>query len=140
MNKHGFTLVELLTVIVLIGIISSVAVISYSNFIGNSRDRVYETYMDTLHAETAMYLLSNPSLIPLDNETNIFYLRENIGQNINYSQINNPDDNSDFCTGSSDDTDSFVEVKRKDGDSMISLTYIVHLKCKEFTKIKEYKN
>ena len=41
MNKKGFTLVELLGVIILLGILATIAVVGYSNYLGNSKKKAF---------------------------------------------------------------------------------------------------
>ena len=64
MNKKGFTLVELLAVIVIIALLSSIAAVSYTTFVNSTRDRVYKTYEDTIKSAAEMYLIDNPGEIP----------------------------------------------------------------------------
>lgn len=132
LNKKGYTLVELMATIVIIAIISSIAVVSYNAFIKQTNTRVYETYIDTVHDEMAMYLSKNTVEIPNNGATKTFYLN-----NMNFTEIRNPDNTSDKCKSSDQTKDSYIEVTRSD-KSIISLKYKVCLKCNSYNKCKEY--
>ena len=132
MNKKGYTLVELMATIVIIALVSSIAVVSYNTFIKQTTTRVYETYMDTVHDEMAMYLSKNTVEIPNNGATKTFYLN-----NMNFTEIRNPDNTSDKCKSSDQTKDSYIEVTRSD-KSVISLKYKVCLKCNSYNKCKEY--
>ncbi len=58
MNK-GFTLVELLGVIIIISIISGIAVVSVTYILENSRNSVYKNYESTLSGSARNYLIKN---------------------------------------------------------------------------------
>lgn len=49
-NKNGFTLVELLAVIVILSIISSIAVVSYNSYISKSKKDYYDTAVENMAA------------------------------------------------------------------------------------------
>ncbi len=135
MNKKGFTLIELMSVIVIIALISGIATISYTSFINQSRERTFESYMDTLHAEVSTYLMKNTNIIPSNKET--FYLDNLLGSG-DVSYINNPADAIDKCTSADVSKDSYIEVTRNTTSSMISLSYKVCLKCNNYNNCKEY--
>ena len=59
MNNKGFTLVELLGVIVIIAILSSLAVLTFNTVIQNGRKGVYKTHEQTLADSGRDYLIEN---------------------------------------------------------------------------------
>ena len=132
LNKKGFTLVELMATIVIIALVASIAMISYESFIKQSTNRVYETYVDTIHAEMAMYLTDNSTQIPSNGTTKTFYLND-----MTFTEIHNPDNTNDKCKNADQSKDSYIEVTRNDKD-MLSLSYKVCLKCNSYSKCKEY--
>ena len=135
MNKKGFTLFELLAIIVIIGVISGIATISYRSIINASADRVYTSYEDTMHAEAA-YMLTNRY-----NEVNFINNKARLSLNdLKIEPINNPNTKSDRCTG------SYVDVTRTrtSSNSVLSITYKVCLICQDYnstgTNCRTYEN
>lgn len=64
MEKNGFTLVELLSVIVVIAILIGVASISFNSLIESQKQEVYKNYEQTLKSNARHYLIDNTNLIP----------------------------------------------------------------------------
>ena len=64
MNKKGFTLAELLGVIVVIAILSTIAVISVNYITNNSKESLYTNYESTIESAVRNYFIDNPELIP----------------------------------------------------------------------------
>ena len=122
MNRKGFTLVELLAVIVIIGLLSSIAIIAYNSFIDNARDRVYKTYENTMKAEAEMYLIDNPGMVPSVNGQRRIEIEQ-----LEIDPIQNPDNSNDLCLN------SYVLIKRGANVGInYNLTYDVCLKCNEY--------
>ena len=133
-NNHGFTLVELLAGIVILGFIAGIALVSYTSLINNSKQQLYESYMDTVHDELAIYFIEHTGDIPNKGNTLKLYLN-----NLNITPIINPDDSSDDCRSSDTSKDSYIEVERDDSThGVIALKYKVCLKCQSFHKCKNY--
>ncbi len=140
MNKKGYTLIELLSVIIIIALISAIAIVSYSYFIKRANNSVYDTYIDSMHEAAIMYFTNNTGNLPRNNET--VYFCTNNCPSINYiniselglDTINNPKDNNDKCPN------SYIEVTRSDVSSVISLEYHVYLKCNDYENDKSFSN
>ena len=87
-NKKGFTLVELLAVISIIGIISGVGVMAINGILDNSRKHYYKTLKGTIKNAGQSYFNEHRALLPTEkNETNYVkvedliyfkYLKDNI--------------------------------------------------------------
>lgn len=56
MNRKGFTLVELLATIVVLGIITSITVVQINKNIKNTKDKTEELFVKTLEDGLSMYL------------------------------------------------------------------------------------
>ncbi len=56
MNKKGFTLIELLTIIAVIGIILAIVVPSVADTINDSKEKAYNTTIETVKAAAESYL------------------------------------------------------------------------------------
>lgn len=128
-NKKGFTLVELLAVIVILGLLLGIAALSYTAFVNNTRDRVYKTYEDTMKSAAEMYLIDNPSEIPSINGNTKLYLNDLLINN-DIEPIKNPDDSNDTCSSSNTANDSYILIERGTNvEGNFNLTYKVCLRC-----------
>lgn len=65
MARKGFTLIEVLVVIVIIGILATVGIPTYQNFIEDSKSRVCQNNLLTLKAALDIYVVEN-GVVPAD--------------------------------------------------------------------------
>lgn len=56
MNKKGFTLIEMLAVVIILGVIMVVALPSVSKLINKNRMKNYETYLDVLDEKMKVFI------------------------------------------------------------------------------------
>ena len=59
MNKKGFTLIELIMVIVVIGIVAMIAIQSVTKRISDSKDRAYNIQVNKIENAAKKYMLEN---------------------------------------------------------------------------------
>ena len=64
MNKKGFTLVEIITTITIVGILSAVAIPMVNKYFLSAQKKTYDTYVETLYNATRNYLEKNTLFIP----------------------------------------------------------------------------
>ncbi len=62
--KKGFTLVEMLAVIVIIGIIATIAFISTTAVANSSKEKAYNTKIASIESAAIKYIQDNPREIP----------------------------------------------------------------------------
>lgn len=74
MNKKGFTLVELMAVIVLIGLITALISIPVNKAIKDSRKKMYERQIDQIILSARNWATDNPYLLPPYIEGNSVHL------------------------------------------------------------------
>ena len=67
MNKKGFTLVELLAVIVVLGLISLLTIPAVDRIIKDNREKADDVNVDTILNAAFDYVQQNPSKIPESN-------------------------------------------------------------------------
>lgn len=115
-DENGLTLVELLAVVVILGIISSIAVPSIGGLIDNSRKDAHVANAQQMINATKIAVAGNPDLIPADGSTETITLEalENGGY---IETLKDPDN------GSYDRDDSMVVIENDDN----KLSYSVKL-------------
>ena len=132
-NKNGFTLVELLAVIVIISLLAGIATVSYASLINQSNNKAFETYEDTMHAEAVYKLTMHFDDVTFTNGKATLYLSD-----LGIDPINNPINPNDKCVN------SYVEVTKSHVNSVLSMHYKVCLICNDYnndgTKCRDYEN
>ncbi len=134
MNKKGFTLIELIGVIVLLSIVASIATYSLNRYLIQGREKSFELLVNSIEdsvLEAYTSCLANPKSssfctnhpIPETvDSTDKIYLSELV-EGYFIENVKNPWKTSEDCSGN-----SFVIVKRNDTNS-ISFDYETCLKC-----------
>ena len=64
LNNKGFSMVEILAVVVILGVISTVGIVTISRLVDNSRIRYYETQKDQLVLAAQSYANDNKNILP----------------------------------------------------------------------------
>ena len=124
MNKKGFTLIEILTTILILSFIIGIAAITYSSIVKNVELKSFKTYEETMYAEAMGVMfkaLSEPDkaylYLTLGHPTTLYL------SDLGIDDFRNPRNSSDLCPS------SYVIVTKQEGGSLDSLTYNVCLKC-----------
>ena len=68
MNKKGFTMIELLATITLMGIIATMAVVSYTKYVNTTKKALYRDYEKSLEVAATDYFLNHTGLLPKIND------------------------------------------------------------------------
>ena len=129
MNKKGFTLIELMASIALLGVLVTIAVVSFSKYLVKTRDTIYKDYEESLKGATTNYLLDHTGLLPAINDTNGSKIIANTLINEGYLEsIKDPKNKSLYCNDN-----SYVIVTRKnDVDFNMNLEYYICLVCSKY--------
>lgn len=123
MTKKGFTLVELLGVIVLIAIVSGLAVLSMNGVIGSGKNGLYKNYEKVMKGAAENYLSDYNKLIPPVGGYHDVTILALVGGNY-IDEFKDP--NGGDCSN------SYVRVTRSnDVSNNYSLTYNICLVCKD---------
>ena len=68
MNKKGFTLVELIASLVILGVILSITIVGASNIFSSAKNKTEDVFVDTIRDAMDMYLTSyNVKELDFDN-------------------------------------------------------------------------
>ena len=90
LNKNGFTLVELIGVVILIGLIALIAIPSVDYVIKKTKDNAYDRTLDTLKDGLRNWVTDNKELIYEDGEEIIVTLADLKEQGYIEYDIKNP--------------------------------------------------
>ena len=116
MNKKGFTLVELLAVIVILAIIGGIAAISYNAIMENTKTKSYINYEQSMKSSAMLYIMDY-------GYKNKITLNELISSN-KIDEFSNPNSDNKCLS-------SYVSITKNNNDSS-DLTYKVCLICPEY--------
>ena len=108
MKKKGFTLLELLAVIVILSLILVIAVPSVNRYIKQSKEKAYNTQISTIIEAAQAYASANSGLLPRKEE---FVVKITLGQlkssGLIKEEVKNPNDDKYF------DDALTIEIKKK---------------------------
>ena len=106
MNRKGFTLIEIITTITILGIISVVAIPMVNKYLLQSRDKTYDTYVTTLYNATREYFSKNSVFLPDANSSKTVYAKELLNDGY-IDDLVDPENKNQTC----DYDNSFVRVE-----------------------------
>ncbi|MGE0267226.1 MAG: prepilin-type N-terminal cleavage/methylation domain-containing protein [Candidatus Omnitrophota bacterium] len=81
-NTRGFTIIELLVVVTLVGLIAAFTIPDYSKSINKSHERDLVMQLTTLHGASLIYQAQRGSFWTATNETNIATINSNMNINL----------------------------------------------------------
>ena len=125
MNKKGFSFVEILAVIVIMGILSGIGFGAYTRYRNKSLENTYKLFSENVASAAEEYFMSNSkeTSVSLTTLVSEGYLESNV----------DPNSNNSLCTGTVTATSS------GSSDAAIPLfTFKVHLNCSKYSGCKQY--
>jgi type IV pilus assembly protein PilE len=115
-RRDGFTLIELMIVLVIIGILASVALPSYSKYVTRSKRSAAQSIMYDISNREEQYMLANRSYADKATlESNGFALPTDVAQNYSY-------DVTVSTTTTPGYTITFSAIAKQTSDGNLSLT------------------
>lgn len=144
MSEKGFTLIEIIAVIAIIGILSGIALGAVSKYQLKARNETYKNYESNLKSAAQDYLLYNQMEIPESGGTKTITSDELISGGY-LDEMTDPIKNNKKCTATVVVTNKQSlktngETTKKDNSNIdssntmnLDLEYKVHLSCEGYT-------
>ena len=127
-NKKGFTLIEILAAVTILGILSILAIFAVNNIIQRGKEEHYKTAEKNLRLTAQTYAQTNRS-----------YLPKNIGDTENVTVRTMVEDNyiedvKDYYDKSCDPDESYVQIFKY---SKTGYSYLTYLDCPDYSNREE---
>ncbi len=139
MNKKGFTLVEVLVVIVILGILVAVAVPLYTNYFSTSRESTFATLEESMEVAANDYLISNLNgegddsfndyELGIKNGTLVEVPLKVLVETNHLPDVVDPDEHGKLCNYD----ESYVRILKMGNPDSVDYKYDAYLKCSEYT-------
>lgn len=131
-NKNGFTLIEILAVMVILGILTGIAITGTTRYLENAKNKAYKALEKTLHSAAENYIIDRGVLVPITG------LNITSSQLIETGFIKSLDDpaggkSRKQCTG-----DIKVSRKNNSGTKLDEYVYEVKLRCSVYTSTRSF--
>lgn len=99
-TKNGFTLLELLGVILLLGIIAVMIMLLSNRMLGKSKESLYQTQIETLTDAAKKWTIPNNGVLPMDQNEEAYNLPiSKLAEDgyIDSDELIDPRDNKKIC-------------------------------------------
>ena len=82
MNRKGFTLVEVLAVVVLLGLLVAIIVPVVNNLLGDSEEALYNKQVDSIVFASKKYIVEHSELLPDEGGVNSIGITQLIDEGV----------------------------------------------------------
>ena len=133
-NNKGFTLIEILAVVVLLGILMAAALIAYTRYIEYSRNKSYKILRDSVISAADNYVMDHPGEGIEDATGKKIKTTIDIQTLVEYEYLESatdPSDKTSKCTG------EIIVTENKENNKISSNSYKVVMCCKRYNIIYE---
>ena len=126
-NKRGFTVVELLVVLVILGILITLAYMGVSRYLNQARSTTYEDFEKNITSGVTNYLIDHTGSIPNEGESLVVDVEKLVCEGY-IDNLQDPRESSKTCN-----LESYAIVKRNnDTSSNMDIEYSACLKCSSY--------
>ncbi len=123
-NKKGFTLLELIAVIIILGILMSLAYTSVSKYLNQARSTTYSDFEKNITSGVTNYLIDHTGSIPDEGESLVVDVEKLVCEGY-VDDLQDPRESARTCN-----LESYAIVKRNnDTSSNMDIEYSACLKC-----------
>lgn len=126
-NKKGFTLLELIAVIIILGILMSLAYTSVSKYLNQARSTTYSDFEKNITSGVTNYLIDHSGSIPSVGESLVVDVEKLVCEGY-IEDLEDPREASKTCN-----LESYAIVKRNnDTNYNMDIEYSACLKCSSY--------
>ena len=124
LNKKGFTMLELLAVIIILGIVMTLAYMGVSKYLEQARDATYEDFENNITTGVTNYLIDHTSYIPNEGESLVVDVEKLVCEGY-IENLQDPRESARTCN-----LESYALVKRNNNTGYnMDIEYSACLKC-----------
>lgn len=126
-NKKGFTVLEVLAVIIILSILMTIAYMGVSQYLNRAREATYEDFEENITSGVTNYLIDHSGQIPNEGESLVVDVAKLVCEGY-IDDLQDPRDSSKTCN-----LESYAIVKRNTDTSYnMNLDYEACLKCSNY--------
>lgn len=123
-NKNGFTTLELLAVIIILGILVTLAYTGVTGYLNHAKDATYKDFEQSITTGVTNYLIDHTGSIPNEGESLIVDVEKLVCEGY-VDDLEDPDSSTKTCN-----LESYAIVKRNnDTGYNMDIEYSACLKC-----------
>ena len=127
MNKKGFTMLELLAVIIILGIVIGLAYTSISKYLNQARNATYSDFEQNIKDGVTNYLIDHTGSIPSEGKSLVVDVKKLVCEGY-VESLQDPNESSKTCN-----LESYAIVKRNnDTGYNMDIDYEACLVCKGY--------
>ena len=127
MNKKGFTMLELLAVIIILGILITLAYMGVSRYLNQARNATYSDFEQNIKDGVTNYLIDHTGTIPNEEESLVVDVKKLVCEGY-VEDLQDPRESSKTCN-----LESYAIVKRNnDTNYNMDIEYSACLKCSSY--------
>ena len=130
-NKKGFTIIELMAVIVIMGILMGVAVPAATKYIKKAKKNSYEAMEESSYLAAQNYIVDTGKIIKRSGYT--IQIQDLVDKQYLDPLIDPDKKDNSTCGGT-----VVVNVKKGSGNALDVYEYVVNLHCSSYSRTKKF--